>query len=206
MRNEASSRGPVRRRSTQWRTRWHPWSAPAASIRSGRRARRRSAEAGLGTTADRARVRRERPSARACRERGELVRGDQLAFEPRLVGAQSGGRPEDAPGLADRGGPQGQATRLVRSRARHDGGHEVVHRRRGQGAAGEPDPQRDVLLLTVVAAHRGRDAGARPFVHRPSLGAPPSAPGTRTFALGAMSAMVVCTTASSPSAGRTCAM
>ena len=79
-------------------------------------------------------------------ERGELVRGDQLAFEPRLVGAQSGGRPEDAPGLADQTGAQGQATRLVRSRSRHDGGHEVVHRRRGQGAAGEPDPQRDVLL------------------------------------------------------------
>ena len=79
-------------------------------------------------------------------QRGELVRGDQLTFEPRLVSTQTGGGPEDAAGFADQTGPQGQATRLVRCRTRHDRSHEVVHRRHGQRPAGEADSERDVLL------------------------------------------------------------
>ena len=42
---------------------------------------------------------------------------------------------------------------------------------------------------------------ASPLIRRTSIGS-----SSRTLALGAMSAIVVCTTASSPSEGRTCAM
>ena len=87
-----------------------------------------------------------------------------------------------------------------------DGGDEVVDPLVAQGGPGEAHAQADVVLerrrLPVEGAP---EELAHPRValdrRRTAIGS-----SARTFALGAMSPMVVCTTASSPSAGSTWAM
>ena len=148
---------------------------------------------------------RARRWARAGRGGLRFVRGGELPFEPCLVGPEPSGRTEGDASLADQTRPQRQPTGLVWSRPGNDGGNEIVDALTAERRPDEAHAEADVLLQaassSVERSAQELPMRASPLIRRMSIGS-----STRTFAFGAMSAMVVCTTASSPRAGRTWAM